>query len=56
MARWPTGKPHDPGEPEDFFSKPNAIAEEVFHTAHQYRATWSFNVELRPFGENGRSV
>ncbi|KUJ78484.1 SDR family NAD(P)-dependent oxidoreductase [Ruegeria profundi] len=43
--------PFNPDEPEEFFSKPDAIAEEVFHTAHQYRSTWSFDVELRPFGE-----
>ncbi len=34
-----------------FFSKPDAIANEVFHVAHQDRSTWSFDVELRPFGE-----
>lgn len=37
--------------PEEYFSKPHAIAEEVFHVAHQDRSTWSFDVELRPFGE-----
>ena len=43
--------PFNPDKPEDFFSKPDAIAEEVFHVAHQDRSTWSFDVELRPFGE-----
>lgn len=38
-------------EPDDFFIKPAAIAEEVWHTAHQDRSAWSFNVELRPFRE-----
>jgi NAD(P)-dependent dehydrogenase (short-subunit alcohol dehydrogenase family) len=37
--------------PDDFFIKPSAIAEEVWHVAHQERSAWSFNVELRPFGE-----
>jgi len=37
--------------PDDFFIKPTAIAEEVWHVAHQDRSAWSFNVELRPFGE-----
>jgi NAD(P)-dependent dehydrogenase (short-subunit alcohol dehydrogenase family) len=37
--------------PGDFFIKPTAIAEEVWHVAHQDRSAWSFNVELRPFGE-----
>ena len=40
-----------PDKPDDFFSKPAAIAEEVFRTAHQDRSTWSFDVELRPFAE-----
>jgi NAD(P)-dependent dehydrogenase (short-subunit alcohol dehydrogenase family) len=39
------------GKPDDFFSKASAIADEMFHVAHQDRSTWSFNVELRPFGE-----
>src|SRR5437870_2140391 len=37
--------------PDDFFIKPAAIAEEVWHVAHQERSAWSFNVELRPFRE-----
>ena len=38
--------------PDDFFIKPTAIAEELWHVAHQDRSAWSFNVEARPFGEN----
>ncbi len=38
-------------EPDDFFSKPVDIADEVFHVAHQPRSTWSFDVEIRPHGE-----
>jgi NAD(P)-dependent dehydrogenase (short-subunit alcohol dehydrogenase family) len=37
--------------PDDFFIKPTAIADEVFHLAHQDRSAWSFNVEIRPFKE-----
>ncbi len=40
-----------PDKPDDFFAKPSAIAEEMYRVAHQDRSTWSFNVELRPFGE-----
>ena len=40
-----------PDKPDDFFAKPEAIADEIFHTAHQDRSIWSFDVELRPFGE-----
>ena len=46
-----TRVPFNPDKPEDFFSKPDAIADEVFHVAHQDRSAWSFDVELRPFGE-----
>ena len=38
-------------KPDDFFSKPDAIADEVLHILHQDRSTWSFDVVLRPFGE-----
>lgn len=43
--------PFNPNKPDDFFAKPDAIADEVFHIAHQDPSTWSFDVELRPFGE-----
>ncbi len=42
--RWPEA-------PDDFFIKPADIAAEIFHVAHQPRSAWSFNVEVRPFGE-----
>lgn len=41
-----------PERPDDFFIKPAAIADEIWHVVHQDRSAWSFNVELRPFGEN----
>ncbi len=40
-----------PDKPEEFFIKPADIAEEVFHVVHQSRSAWSFDVEIRPFGE-----
>ena len=39
------------GRPDDFFIAPRAIADEIWHVAHQERSAWSFLVELRPFGE-----
>ena len=39
-------------KPDDFFCKPSAIADEIFHVAHQDRSAWSFDVEIRPFKEN----
>ncbi len=43
-ARWST-------EPDDFFIKPAAIADEIWHVVHQDKSAWSFNVEIRPFRE-----
>lgn len=37
---------------DDFFCKPADIADECFRVAHQAKSAWSFNVEIRPFGEN----
>jgi NAD(P)-dependent dehydrogenase (short-subunit alcohol dehydrogenase family) len=42
--RWPEA-------PNEFFIRPAAIADEVWHVAHQDRCAWSFNVEIRPFRE-----
>lgn len=39
------------GKPDDFFTKPSAIADEIWHLLQQDRSAWSFNVEIRPFGE-----
>lgn len=37
--------------PDEIFCKPVDIADEVFHVALQPRSAWSFDVEIRPFGE-----
>ena len=37
--------------PDEFFARPDAIAETVFHVVHQDRSAWTFEVDLRPFGE-----
>ncbi len=47
----PWAKERFKGKPDDFFIKSSAIADEVFHLAHQDRSAWSFNVEIRPYGE-----
>lgn len=38
--------------PEEFFAKPDELAAEIYHVAHQPRSARSFLVELRPFGES----
>ena len=40
-----------PDRTDDFFIRPRAIADEIWHVVHQDRSAWSFNVEIRPFGE-----
>lgn len=40
-----------PDEPDDYFIKPDHIADEIYRLAHQPKGAWSFNVEVRPFGE-----
>ena len=37
-----------PEQSDEFFCKPSAIADEIYHVAHQDRSAWSFLVELRP--------
>jgi NAD(P)-dependent dehydrogenase (short-subunit alcohol dehydrogenase family) len=39
------------GRPDDFFIQPRAIADEIWHVVHQDRSAWSFDVQVRPFGE-----
>ena len=38
-------------KPDGYFIQPSAIADTAYHIAHQDRSGWSFNVEVRPFGE-----
>jgi NAD(P)-dependent dehydrogenase (short-subunit alcohol dehydrogenase family) len=40
-----------PDAPDDFFVKPAAIADELWHLYRQDRSAWSFLHEIRPFGE-----
>jgi NAD(P)-dependent dehydrogenase (short-subunit alcohol dehydrogenase family) len=37
--------------PDEFFIKPSAIADELWHLYSQDPSAWSFLTELRPFGE-----
>ena len=46
-----TREPFHPDKSDEFFSKPHAIADEVFHVAHQDRSAWSFDVIIRPYAE-----
>jgi NAD(P)-dependent dehydrogenase (short-subunit alcohol dehydrogenase family) len=37
--------------PDDFFCKPDEIAETAFMLSRQDRSAWTFELDLRPFGE-----
>ena len=39
-------------ERDDYFAHPDAIAEEVYHIAHQHPSTWSFDHVIRPLAES----
>lgn len=38
-------------KPDAFFAQPAGIADTVFHVSQQERSAWTFEVDLRPFGE-----
>jgi NAD(P)-dependent dehydrogenase (short-subunit alcohol dehydrogenase family) len=40
-----------PDRPDDVFLKPDHIAETVLHLVEQDRSAWTFELDLRPFGE-----
>jgi len=40
-----------PGQPDTFFAQPDDIAESVYFVAQQPRSAWTFELDLRPFGE-----
>jgi NAD(P)-dependent dehydrogenase (short-subunit alcohol dehydrogenase family) len=39
-------------KPDSFFVQPDEVSETAFHLARQPRSAWSFEVEVRPFGES----
>jgi NAD(P)-dependent dehydrogenase (short-subunit alcohol dehydrogenase family) len=40
-----------PDAPDEFFARPEDIAAECFHIAHQPQSAWTFDTVIRPFGE-----
>ncbi|HTH76847.1 MAG TPA: SDR family NAD(P)-dependent oxidoreductase [Trinickia sp.] len=47
-AEPPAGWPH---ARDEYFAQPDAIADEVFHLAHQHPSSWTFDYTIRPFAE-----
>lgn len=41
-----------PDRPDEFFIQPAGIADAVHHLVQQQRSAWTFELDLRPFGEN----
>jgi NADP-dependent 3-hydroxy acid dehydrogenase YdfG len=41
-----------PDAPDSFFARPDDIAESVFFLARQPRSAWTFELDLRPYGEH----
>lgn len=40
-----------PNEPDDFFINPNQIAQTALMLAQQDKSAWTFELDIRPFGE-----
>ena len=40
-----------PDKPESFFLQSDAIAETIYHVTQQVKSAWTFEVDVRPFGE-----
>ena len=38
-------------KPDEFFLRPDAIADTYYYIAHQDRSAWTFEADVRPFGE-----
>jgi NAD(P)-dependent dehydrogenase (short-subunit alcohol dehydrogenase family) len=47
----PTTRRFFPDHPDEFYLRPDAIAETYWHLARQDRSAWTFEVDVRPFGE-----
>ncbi|XKH02314.1 SDR family NAD(P)-dependent oxidoreductase [Marinobacter nauticus] len=41
-----------PDKPDDFFVQPSAVADAVWTLSQQDPSAWSFELDVRPFGEN----
>jgi NAD(P)-dependent dehydrogenase (short-subunit alcohol dehydrogenase family) len=41
-----------PDKPDDFFVQPSAVADAVWNLCQQDPSAWTFELDIRPFGEN----
>lgn len=47
----PRTRKNMPDKPDDFFLKPDDMAASAVWLAHQPRSAWTFEIDVRPFGE-----
>jgi NAD(P)-dependent dehydrogenase (short-subunit alcohol dehydrogenase family) len=47
----PKAREYMPNKPDSFFVKPDDVADTVYWLTQQAPSAWSFEVEIRPFGE-----
>jgi NAD(P)-dependent dehydrogenase (short-subunit alcohol dehydrogenase family) len=47
----PRTRQHMEGKPDEFFMEPSQIAETVYFLTQQQSQAWTFELDLRPFGE-----
>ncbi|WP_394825390.1 SDR family NAD(P)-dependent oxidoreductase [Pendulispora albinea] len=47
----PRARTRMPEHPDDFFLRPDDIADAVYHLTAQPKSAWTFELEVRPFGE-----
>ena len=48
----PVNRPRFQGQPAEFFVEPDAIAETAAYLVRQPRSAWTFELDVRPFGEH----
>ena len=51
MVDTPRARGMMPAKPDEFFAKPEDIAETVWFLSQQPQSAWTFELDLRPFGE-----
>jgi NADP-dependent 3-hydroxy acid dehydrogenase YdfG len=51
IVNLPRTRQQMPDRPDEFFMEPSAVADAVYFLAHQPAQGWTFELDLRPFGE-----
>lgn len=52
MVDLPRSREMLPDKPDDFFVQPSAVADAVWNLCQQDPSAWTFELDIRPFGEN----